>query len=61
MWTLLRLHKPSFLPSLGIDPEQSWPKYGRISFERVWARYDSTLEPVLKDITIELKPGQKVM
>ncbi|KAJ8046336.1 ATP-binding cassette sub-family C member 9 [Holothuria leucospilota] len=44
----------------GIDPEKSWPKYGQISFERIWARYDSTLEPVLKDITIELKPGKKV-
>ncbi|TVY14013.1 Canalicular multispecific organic anion transporter 1 [Lachnellula arida] len=41
-----------------VPPE--WPKNGGISFLDVSASYENSSEPVLKDINLEIKPGEKV-
>jgi ABC-type multidrug transport system fused ATPase/permease subunit len=33
---------------------------GEIGFDRVWFKYPNSIEPVIKDLTLEIKPGQKV-
>jgi ATP-binding cassette, subfamily C (CFTR/MRP), member 1 len=41
-------------------PSQDWPQNGSISFKNLTARYRPELEPVLKDITFDVKPGSKI-
>jgi ABC-type multidrug transport system fused ATPase/permease subunit len=39
---------------------QDWPSEGAVTFKDVTASYDSALEPVLKQISLSIKPGEKV-
>ena len=41
-------------------PEPSWPRAGRVSFERASMRYREGLDLVLKEVSFTAEPGQKV-
>ncbi|CAH1981029.1 unnamed protein product [Acanthoscelides obtectus] len=41
-------------------PPLGWPDKGHIQFEKVYLRYAAELAPVLKNLTIEVMPGEKV-
>jgi ATP-binding cassette subfamily C (CFTR/MRP) protein 1 len=41
-------------------PESDWPLRGAVTFDNVTASYSDTMEPVLRNISIDIKPGQKV-
>ncbi|KAA6353581.1 MAG: putative multidrug resistance-associated ABC transporter, partial [Streblomastix strix] len=43
-----------------VDPPQSWPASGRIQFDKVSFRYRSGLPYVLKDVSFDLKGGEKI-
>ena len=54
-------------PSEKIPEEQialpmNWPSDGRVEFEKVTATYseDESIEPALKNISLEMKPGENV-
>ena len=38
----------------------SWPLQGKIEYKEVFARYRSDLKPVLKGLTFDIQPGEKV-
>ncbi len=42
------------------DPPSSWPEKGTIKFSDVNLRYREGLPLVLKDVTFEVFPGEKV-
>ena len=37
-----------------------WPESGRVEFENVYLKYRPTTEVVLKDLSFEVKPGEKI-
>lgn len=39
---------------------QSWPSRGRVSFQNVSMRYQPCLLPVLKSVTFDVFPGEKI-
>ncbi|XP_022918682.2 ATP-binding cassette sub-family C member 4-like [Onthophagus taurus] len=41
-------------------PDEKWPEFGGIEFDKVSLRYDPAGEPVLKKLTFKIKPGEKV-
>jgi ABC-type multidrug transport system fused ATPase/permease subunit len=41
-------------------PEEPWPTAGAVSFENVQLRYRPDLPLVLKGLTFNIKPGQKI-
>ncbi|KAK9870715.1 hypothetical protein WA026_008286 [Henosepilachna vigintioctopunctata] len=41
-------------------PPRSWPEAGRLTFTNVYLRYIPDGEPVLKNLNIEIEPGQKI-
>nr|CAH7718231.1 unnamed protein product [Callosobruchus chinensis] len=41
-------------------PPLGWPSQGHVMFEKVYLRYAPELDPVLKNLTIEVNPGEKV-
>ncbi|KAL6712798.1 Transporter of the ATP-binding cassette (ABC) [Lecanora helva] len=41
-------------------PPASWPSQGAIAFEGYTTRYRLDLEPVLKDLTFSIQPGERV-
>ncbi|KAA6384714.1 MAG: ABC transporter: Multidrug resistance-associated protein, ATP binding protein, partial [Streblomastix strix] len=43
-----------------IDPPQDWPSKGQIQFDTVTFRYRSGLPYVLKDVSFDLKGGEKI-
>lgn len=43
------------------DPPSSWPSEGRIKFKDVELAYREGLPLVLKGISFEVKPGEKVI
>ncbi|KAA6366261.1 MAG: ABC transporter: Multidrug resistance-associated protein, ATP binding protein [Streblomastix strix] len=43
-----------------VDPPQNWPASGRIQFDNVSVRYRSGLPYVLKDVSFDLKGGEKI-
>ncbi len=43
-----------------MKPSKEWPSEGRIQFEKVSLRYDSTLDPVIFDLNLVIKAGEKV-
>jgi len=46
---------------LAEDPDtDQWPSAGRIVFENASMRYREGLDPVLQDLTFEVKPGERV-
>ncbi len=38
----------------------NWPESGRVEFENVYLKYRPTTEVVLKDLSFEVKPGEKI-
>ncbi len=53
-------HKQTGTRTLADGPPISWPSEGRIQFKNVSLRYDEHLDPVVSDINLLIKPGQKV-
>ena len=53
------LYNFSFLIS-GSPPPHGWPSRGEIRIEQVSVRYAENLPAVLKDITVYVRPGEKV-
>ncbi|KAA6401149.1 MAG: putative Multidrug resistance-associated protein [Streblomastix strix] len=43
-----------------VDPPKNWPAVGRIQFDNVTFRYRSGLPFVLKDVSFDLKGGEKI-
>ncbi|KAK6455815.1 P-loop containing nucleoside triphosphate hydrolase protein [Scheffersomyces xylosifermentans] len=41
-------------------PVESWPETGAISFKNYTTKYRENLDPVLKDISIDIKPREKI-
>ena len=41
-------------------PPPDWPQRGHVEFEHYSMRYRADLDLVLKDITLDIKPGEKV-
>ena len=44
----------------GTSPDSEWPQSGAVTVEDVSVRYAKTLDPVLSNISLNVKPGQKV-
>ena len=42
------------------DPEPKWPRHANVAFINVCARYRPGLPLVVKDLTFDVKAGQKV-
>lgn len=42
------------------DPPAEWPTHGRIEYKEVAASYESSPEPVLKEVSVTIAPGEKV-
>jgi ABC-type multidrug transport system fused ATPase/permease subunit len=47
-------------PSLGCDPPSNWPQNGHVIFDNVQMRYRPDLPLVLKGLTFQAQPGEKV-
>lgn len=43
-----------------VEPAADWPQQGAITFENATLSYRSDLPPVLNDISIDVKPGERV-
>ena len=41
-------------------PDKSWPDKGQIKFENYSVKYREELDYVLKDISTEILPGEKI-
>ena len=41
-------------------PADNWPSQGAISFQEYTTRYRADLEPVLKDLTFSIQPGERI-
>ncbi|XP_022255531.1 ATP-binding cassette sub-family C member 9-like [Limulus polyphemus] len=39
---------------------QDWPASGEVTFENVTLSYDDDLDPVVRNVTLNIKPGEKV-
>ena len=48
-------------PSVGKEPGKSWPQQGDITLDNVSVRYASHLPSVLKEVTLHIRPGEKVV
>eukprot|EP00127_Corallochytrium_limacisporum_P000576 Clim_evm3s20 gene=Clim_evmTU3s20 len=47
-------------PRDGKDPGKGWPNKGAIEFKEVSCRYRPGLEPAVQNLTVSIKPGEKV-
>ncbi|KAF3760028.1 P-loop containing nucleoside triphosphate hydrolase protein [Cryphonectria parasitica EP155] len=43
-----------------VGPVPSWPTQGAIEYDNVSVRYSNTSDPVLRGISMSIKPGQKI-
>ncbi|XP_017889371.1 multidrug resistance-associated protein 4-like [Ceratina calcarata] len=41
-------------------PSAQWPSKGEIKFDHLYLRYDDSAPPVLKDLCLVIKPGEKI-
>ncbi|KAK9870728.1 hypothetical protein WA026_008296 [Henosepilachna vigintioctopunctata] len=41
-------------------PPVSWPEAGRIGFKNLYLRYDPEEEPILRNLSLEIEPGEKI-
>ncbi|EHK26141.1 uncharacterized protein TRIVIDRAFT_36031 [Trichoderma virens Gv29-8] len=48
------------LPEENYTPPEEWPAQGSLEFANLSVQYDSTSHPVLQNISISIKPGQKL-
>lgn len=45
----------------GAEAPAAWPsRQATIKFDDVWLRYDASFDPVLKGVSFEIRPGEKV-
>ena len=60
----MALHKLFVVQALwDIDstrPAANWPADGRLYFTDYWTRYREGLDPVLRGVTLDIKPMEKV-
>lgn len=42
------------------NPDRNWPQTGKINFKNVFLRYAAEAQPVLKNLNLEIKGGEKV-
>lgn len=52
---------PHFAKITYKNPKRNWPQSGHITFKRTFLKYYPEGEPVLKDLNLEIKAGEKVM
>lgn len=45
----------------GTKPSESWPSEGKIQFENLYLRYNDSVDPVLKNLNVNIDPGMKVI
>ena len=45
---------------LGSDPPPDWPSRGEIKLDKISVRYADTLPAVIKDVSLYVRPGEKV-
>ncbi len=45
----------------GVEPGDDWPQRGEVKIRNVAVRYAEKLPPVLKGISLYVRPGEKVM
>ncbi|KAF7870491.1 hypothetical protein EAF04_004235 [Stromatinia cepivora] len=43
-----------------IIPSEDWPLHGSVEFKNAWATYNSNSNPVLKNVELSIKPGEKI-
>lgn len=43
-----------------INPERNWPQTGNIVFKNTYLKYAPEAQPVLKNLNLEIKAGEKV-
>ncbi|KAG8168019.1 hypothetical protein KVR01_003708 [Diaporthe batatas] len=43
-----------------LDPPQSWPSEGHVQFHNFTARYAPNLDPALRSISFEARPGERI-
>ncbi|KAL7945596.1 P-loop containing nucleoside triphosphate hydrolase protein [Trichoderma barbatum] len=48
------------LPEENYSPPEEWPAQGSLEFVNLSVQYDSTSHPVLQNISIAIRPGQKL-
>ncbi|XP_071504808.1 ATP-binding cassette sub-family C member 9-like [Diadema antillarum] len=44
----------------GLEPPPNWPHRGQISVDSISVRYASDLDPVLRDVSVNIRAGEKV-
>ena len=44
----------------GSQPPAKWPMKGKIEIRNISVRYAETLLPVLRDVSLTVRPGEKV-
>jgi ABC-type multidrug transport system fused ATPase/permease subunit len=49
---------PAFVSGTSAPP--NWPESGGIKFENIELRYRPELPPVLRDLSLDINPGEKV-
>ena len=57
-YTVIEIERPQHIPEYA--PPSNWPQYGSIKFDHVVFRYRPGLPAVLNDITILIRPGEKI-
>lgn len=55
-----KLESEAELKIEGKEPPREWPTFGEIVFRKVSLWYSKTMPAVLKDISFEIEPGEKV-
>lgn len=55
-----KLPSEAELKKLDGSVDTKWPKQGSIQFKGVWLRYSPDADPVLKDLNIHIRAGEKV-
>jgi len=43
-----------------VEPKEDWPNEGALEFQGIWMRYRPELDPVLKGVSFEVSPGDKI-
>ena len=49
-----------FLILPGMEPQPNWPQRGQISIDSISVRYATDLEPVLQEVSVNIRAGEKV-
>ncbi len=49
-----------FICATGTEPPSNWPSRGEIKIEDISVRYAENLPPVIQNVTLHVRPGEKV-